>query len=94
MRVELVYFTGCPNVAPMRDLLRRCLGRLGLVDEVIEINTDTATVPERYRQLGSPTVLVDCVDVLGNHVGGGESCRLQLPTEAQLMAALGGRHEN
>jgi hypothetical protein len=89
VRVELVYFTGCPNVPPMRELLRRCLGRLGLADEITEINTDTATAPQRYRQLGSPTVLVDGVDVLGNHVvGGAESCRLQLPTEAQLMAAL------
>jgi hypothetical protein len=93
VRVELVYFTGCPNVPPMRELLRRCLAQIGVSEEVFEINTDTATVPESYRQLGSPTVLVDGVDVLGNHSGGAESCRLQLPTEAQLMAALGGRHE-
>ena len=93
MRVELVYFSGCPNVPAMRDLLRRCLAQLGLVDEVVEINTDTATAPESYRQLGSPTVLVDGADVLGKHLGGAESCRLQLPTEAQVMAALGGRRE-
>jgi len=93
VRVELVYFTGCPNVAPMRELLRRCLGQLGLPDEILEINTDTATAPDSYRLWGSPTVLLDGADVLGNHVGGAESCRLQLPTEAELLSALRGRHE-
>ena len=93
MRVELVYFTGCPNVPATRELLRRCLGQLGVRDEIIEINTDTATVPDTYRRLGSPTVLIDGADVLGNHIASAESCRLHLPTEAELLSALRGHHE-
>src|SRR5258707_7665812 len=93
VRVELVYFTGCPNVAPMRQLLHRCLEQLGLRCEIIEVDTDTPTASDAYRRMGSPTVLVDGKDVLGGDLGGAESCRLQLPTEAELMVALGDPHE-
>jgi hypothetical protein len=88
MRVELVYFTGCPNVAPVRELLRRCLTQLGLHNEIVDVKTDAPTVPETYRVFGSPTVLIDGVDVLGKPAGCADACRLQLPTENELLAAL------
>jgi hypothetical protein len=88
VRVELVYFTGCPNVAPLRELLTRCLNRLGLHMEIAEINTDAALSDDSYRQMPSPTVLVDGVDVLGDAGGGAASCRLRMPTEAELLSAL------
>ena len=93
MRVELVYFSGCPNVTPLRQLLRRCLERCGLEPAIIEVNTDEPSTPEGYRRFGSPTVLFDGVDVVAGPLGGAESCRLQLPTEAELMAAIGEHHE-
>ena len=93
MRVELVYFTGCQNVEPMRRLIRRCLEQLGLLCEIVEVDTNAPTVPDVYRQMGSPTVLVDGTDVLCGHAGGAQSCRLQLPTETELIAALSGHHE-
>jgi hypothetical protein len=90
VRVELVYFTGCPSVPLMRELLTRCLARLGRDTEVIEVNTDTAGNGDDYGRLSSPTVLVDGVDVLGNGDVGAKSCRSRLPTEDELMSALGG----
>jgi hypothetical protein len=88
MRVELVYFTGCPNVAPVREVLRRCLTQLGLHNEIVDVNTDAPTVTETYRVFGSPTVLIDGVDVLGKPAGCADACRLQLPTENELLSAL------
>jgi hypothetical protein len=90
VRVELVYFTGCPNVEPMRELLAECLVRLGGHSEIVEINTDTAASADRYRRFASPTVLVDGVDVLGGAAVGAVSCRLRLPTEQELLSALRG----
>jgi hypothetical protein len=93
VRVELVYFAGCPNVAPMRELLRRCLDNLELHSPIVEVNTDAPGVADAYRRMGSPTILVDGADVLGGEAASAESCRLQLPTEADLFAALEGRRE-
>jgi hypothetical protein len=93
VRVELVYFTGCPNVPELRRLLDRCLQQCGLAPELVEVNTDEPSAPAGYRQLGSPTVLIDGVDILDGAVGSAESCRLQLPSEAELTAAILGHHE-
>lgn len=93
MRVELVYFAGCPNVDRVRGLVRRCAERCAIAPEIVEVDTSVSGTPERYRRLGSPTVLVDGVEVLVGTPADADSCRLQLPTEAELMSALGGSHE-
>jgi hypothetical protein len=94
MLVELVYFTGCPNVAPMRALLVRCLQSCDIETAIVEVNTDDPAARQSYRGLASPAVLVNSVDVLAGELsGGGKACRLKLPTEAELISALGGRHE-
>jgi hypothetical protein len=88
-----VYFTGCPNVPALRELLARCIRRLGVATDVREVNTDDAGSEDRYRQLPSPALLVDGVDVLGSADGAAASCRLTMPTEEELLAVLGGRNE-
>ena len=77
-RIELRYFSGCPNVEPVRRLIRECLEQLGLDIPVHEHDGD----------FPSPTVLVDGVDVVGAPAAPGRSCRLDVPTRAQLMDAL------
>jgi hypothetical protein len=78
MKVELLAVPDCPNVNRVRDLLRACLDRQGLRMEVVE----------RVGDFPSPTVLVDGVDVMGTPAGAGVSCRLDLPTEERILAAL------
>jgi mercuric ion transport protein len=87
MRVELVYFAGCPNVDRVRSLLLRCAEWSAVAPEIVEIDTSAPGTPERYRHLASPTVLVDGADVLGGKPADADSCRLQLPTEAELTFA-------
>jgi hypothetical protein len=78
MRIELLSVPDCPNVGPVRELLRNCLDRLGADAEVVE----------RVGDFPSPTVLVDGADVMGTPTGPGVSCRLDLPTEERIVAAL------
>jgi hypothetical protein len=82
MKVELLSVPGCPNVGRVRELLRTCLNRHGINVEVVE----------QVGDFPSPTVLVDGIDVTGAPVGTGARCRLDLPTEEQLLAALDSAH--
>ena len=79
MKIELLSVADCPNVGLVRDLLRRCLDRLGVHAEVVE----------RVGDFPSPTLLINGVDVMGMCVSSGRSCRLDLPTEERILTALG-----
>jgi hypothetical protein len=79
MKIELLSVPDCPNVGPVRDLLRSCLDRLGTHAEVVE----------RVGDFPSPTLLINGVDVMGMCVSGGRACRLDLPTEDRVLTALG-----
>ena len=80
MRVELLVAPGCPNAPAARAVLTACLRRLGL----------HLRVRERVGEFASPTVLVNGVDVMTDATGARpvRACRLDLPTEARVWAAL------
>ena len=52
MRIEILYFDGCPNYSPAVDRLRTVLAAEGLHAEVIEIRVRTMS---RVLLLLSPT---------------------------------------
>jgi hypothetical protein len=79
--VELRYAPGCPHVARSRRLLRTCLAADGRDDLILE----------REGDFPSPSVLIDGVDVMGAVEANGPSCRLDLPTQARILAALRGQ---
>jgi hypothetical protein len=93
MRVELIYFSGCPNVAVTRELLLRCLRQCGLDPVIVDVNTDDPSTPASYLGFASPTVLVEGLDVLESVASSGAACRITLPTEADLITAIRGRDE-
>jgi hypothetical protein len=76
--VQILHVPGCPLVGNLRSLLERCLSRSGL----------SVTVEEVEGGYPSPTLLINGADVTGGHVGTGPSCRLDLPAEEQILAAL------
>lgn len=78
MRIELLYAPGCPHWRETREMLRRLVRRLDLS---VEIQEHAGDYP-------SPTVLVDGTDVMGEPTTQGPACRLDLPTEQRLLAAL------
>jgi len=63
MKVEVLYFGGCPNHAPALEMVRRVLDREKIHAEVrlIEVTDEKAAESERF--LGSPSVRVNGVDI-------------------------------
>lgn len=64
MRVELLYWDGCPSHPQALAELRAAMGELGLdpsAVEVREIDTEDAAGAERFT--GSPTIRVDGADL-------------------------------
>jgi hypothetical protein len=98
-RVEILYFAGCPNHEPVRELVEQVADELRIDAEIrlLEVADPDAAVALRF--VGSPTVRVDGVDV---EPGAEErrdfalSCRIyrsergvaEQPEEAWLREAL------
>jgi len=63
VKIELLYFDGCPNHEALLPRLRELLdqARVGGAVELIEVADDAAA--QRQRFLGSPTLRVDGRDV-------------------------------
>ena len=98
MKVQLLYFDGCPNWHETDDRLREALqavGSVGVAVEHVLVSTQEQAVELSFH--GSPSVLVDGVDPFaapGAPVG--LACRLYrtasgssgAPTVEQLVAVL------
>ncbi len=63
--IELIHFKGCPNVGATRENLLEALG----THEWTEWDLEAPDAPDRVRRYGSPTVLVNGVDVTGTTEG-------------------------
>jgi hypothetical protein len=63
--VELLWWEGCPSTEPARALVRAALDELGHRDieiQMVEIETDEQARQRGFR--GSPTILIDNVDLM------------------------------
>ena len=63
MKIQVLYFEGCPNHQSTVALVREVVTGLGLSAEVEEIAVNTQTEAGRLRFLGSPTVQVNGIDI-------------------------------
>jgi hypothetical protein len=82
--IQLLHVPGCPLVDGVRTTLRQALAKVQLHA------TATVTVEERVGDYPSPTLLIDGRDVTGrphDQLRRG-ACRLDLPTERQVLSAL------
>ena len=98
MRVELLYFDGCPNWTVADKRLAEPLKASGRADiEVYRRRVETVEQAEELEFLGSPTIRVDGIDPFadsGARVG--LACRVYAgpgglsgsPTTAQLLEVL------
>lgn len=99
LKVEVLYFDGCPSHEALLPRLRELLAR-ARVDAVIElVRVADADAAERARFLGSPTVRIDGEDVepgAAERTDFGMKCRLfatpdglrGMPAEEWVLAAL------
>ncbi|MBS1885673.1 MAG: hypothetical protein JSU06_00630 [Actinobacteria bacterium] len=101
MKVELLYFEGCPSYEALLPELRALLADEGIGVEVELRRVETVEEAEHERFLGSPTVRVDGVDVepgAAKREDFGMKCRLyrdeaglgHTPAAEWIRAALGG----
>ncbi|MCI0421820.1 MAG: DUF2703 domain-containing protein [Acidobacteria bacterium] len=104
MKIELLYFDGCPSYEHALRNLREVIADEGLEASVELINVTSAEDAERLRFLGSPTIQVDGVDLEGPgavKTGIGFGCRVYedggqmrgWPSKEQIRAALKGRFQ-
>ena len=63
MKIEVLYFRGCPNHEPAVTRVRRVIGRLGVNASVHEVEVSSDDDPAVLKFLGSPTVLVNGRDI-------------------------------
>lgn len=102
MKVELLYFDGCPNHDAFLPRLKELLSRAQVDAEVELRQVGTPEEGERERFLGSPTLRIDGRDVepgAEHRDDFGFKCRLYrseeglvgMPPDAWVLAALGVR---
>ena len=63
MRVEVLYFKGCPTYLEAEEALREVLSEEGIGAEVELVAVDTDEEARRLRFPGSPTIRVDGKDL-------------------------------
>ena len=95
MKIEVLYFSGCPNYLPTLDRLRAILGQEGIAAEVFEIEVKDESIAEALEFPGSPTIRIDGFDIEPGSRGvkqqTGFACRRYpsgLPPEEMIRAAL------
>jgi len=81
-KIEILKVPGCPMVDRVRATVRRALDRCWVRAEIEELVGDYP----------SPTLLIDGQDVTGHQWGECSACRLDLPTEDQVVAAIVRNH--
>src|SRR6266568_2331590 len=63
MKIEVLYFDGCPNHKPAVERVQELLREEGVSAEVLEVNVSDASIAQEVGFLGSPSVRVDGLDV-------------------------------
>jgi hypothetical protein len=97
MRVEVLFFDGCPNHEPTLELARRVVADLGLEAEIREVPVESPEDAEAHHFLGSPSVRVNGRDIepgAESRTSYALSCRMYgdggVPPREWLVAALEG----
>jgi phosphopantothenate synthetase len=94
MKIEVLYFKGCPNYVPAIARLRTVLSQEGLPADVLEIEVKDESDAKALNFFGSPTIRVDGSDiepVSRNMRETGFACRCYpggLPPEEMIRVAL------
>jgi len=94
MKVELIYFDGCPNADPARKNLKTVVEASGINTVVHEWEQSNPKAPKYARHYGSPTILINGVDIAENPVDccAAHSCRFYerggAPTVQMIKSAL------
>jgi hypothetical protein len=102
MRVEVLYFDGCPTYRATHKSLAEVLSKEGLQAEVEMVAVNTDAEARRLRFSGSPTIRIDGRDLfpVANRAGYALGCRMYAtpdglkgsPTAEMVRTALAERN--
>jgi len=99
MRVQLLYFDGCPHWTVMEEHLREALDLSGIPQSIEHCLVETVEEASEYRFAGSPSILLNGRDPFAKSPSEvGLTCRMYstpdgaagAPTVEQLTAAIRG----
>jgi len=76
-KVELILWSGCPSTDDARELVKRALAELGMVDQpVVERYIEDYEVAQQEKFVGSPTIRVNDQEVVPGGYTYGLTCRV------------------
>jgi len=86
MKIEVLYFKGCPNHSSVVEQVRQAVGAEGVEATLEEIEITDSAMAQETAFLGSPSVRVDGLDIepdaRGQH-GFGFGCRTYSDVEGR-----------
>ncbi len=95
MKINVLYFEGCPNHRPAVELVEAVAAELNTTAEISEVPVEDAAAAERLRFFGSPSIQIDGVDIDPAKKGRSDyafSCRVYgpagLPPRQMLIDAI------
>ncbi len=62
MKIEIIYFEGCPNSDPTIDLVKQVVSDLGINASVATVEVNSPDEAKQHHFFGSPTVQINGVD--------------------------------
>ena len=97
MKIEVLYFEGCPNHPPAVELAKGVVAELGVDASVEVVEVKSEADAKRFHFFGSPTIQVDGVDIEPEARARTDfsfSCRMYggagLPPREMIVAAITG----
>ncbi len=88
MKIELLYFKGCPNISLARKNLKEALAKTRIPAQWNEVDLKGPNTPKELKGYGSPTILVNGMDVTGIAPAGESlSCRTYYTAKGDITGA-------
>ncbi len=88
MKIEILYFEGCPNHEPAERAVREVLEELNVDAEITQVDVPDEATAARVRFPGSPTIRVDGKDVAPEETNGSYSLRCRVYQTSSGMAGV------
>lgn len=88
MKIEILYFKGCPNHESAERAVRDVLEELNVDADITYVDVPDAATAERVRFPGSPTIRVDGEDVSPGQANGLYSLRCRVYRTSSGMAGV------
>lgn len=91
IKIDLLYFEGCPNVDKARDHLKKALAQLSLPITWNEIDVEAPNTEPHLKGFPSPTILVNGCDVATGlkNAPGSSACKIGgVPETAKIIDGI------